>query len=134
MVGTVHLQVVRSGTTNEKRGASPIRYAAETHRLGLQTALRIRPSRDGLGDVPFKERGKLVRPTQRRAVTALDLIRVDPKAIANQWPEPPRGEESVVAAQDEASWDFGPGREGPGLAAWRVGLPSFVRERLIRKV
>jgi hypothetical protein len=51
------------------------------------------------GAVSVEQLGELVRPTQRRAVSAVDLVGHDPETVTNQGLQPLDREESVVSTQ-----------------------------------
>src|SRR6185436_16134257 len=82
---------------------------------------------------------ELVRPAQGDEMTAVDLIGDDAQAFAGDAPLERRREEAIVAADEHARGDLGPGTERPWLfhrrhRLLRLAAPECLGDDLRRDV
>lgn len=68
---------------------------------------------------PFRQ---LARPAERQTVATVDLAGNNAEAPLHDPPQPCRGEEAVLRADDRARGNRGPAIEWPGLITWRLRL------------
>ena len=88
---------------------------------------------DLISNAPVKERGERNRLAQRRTVTTVDLLGSIPRRSRTTGRSHVAGKNRSLRHRTNRS-GCGPCREWPWLSAGRVGLASFMRERLVCEV
>jgi hypothetical protein len=87
------------------------------------------------GQVALQPIRQLARPAERRTMTAVDLVGNNAQALLHHAPQPCRGEQAVLPADDGARGNRGPAIEWPGLITWRLRLsPSTAAQSFVREV